>query len=122
MPSIDRPREPSESDTARRTSDAAMTRLNALFAAARAHKMPVEVTSADGGQNYYIRGKPHDRSLSACRSASACPNRSCRLMPVAWERIIFAACRSKTSASLEAPSPHEPGSEPSAGRRCRCMR
>ncbi|MBT2210328.1 hypothetical protein [Actinomadura sp. NEAU-AAG7] len=56
MASLDRPRESPEGDTPRRTSDEAMSRLNVLSnAAANAHRMPTEVSTSDGGQNYYVR-------------------------------------------------------------------
>ena len=56
MARLDRPHEPSEGDAPRRTTDEAMSRLNVLSnAAAKAHEMPTQVGSADGGENYYVR-------------------------------------------------------------------
>src|SRR5438552_1679008 len=54
MAGLDRPREPSEGDAHRRTSDEAMSRLGILNGAARAHQMPTKVTTADRGENYYV--------------------------------------------------------------------
>jgi hypothetical protein len=55
MGSLDRPREPSEGDGPRRTTDEAMSRLGVLHGAANAHHLRTEISTADGGENYYVR-------------------------------------------------------------------
>ncbi|MFC0037201.1 hypothetical protein [Actinomadura rayongensis] len=73
--SFDKPRDGDEGGR-RLTTDTAMARLGVLDQAARdGHRMRTEVTSVDGGQNYYVRldrpGRAPARVFCAPRAEEA---------------------------------------------------